>query len=64
MKTEQGIFDTVDAAINAEWDRKGHKKTDWLGMETILRAAVKGRMPIETLDEIIAAFTGRGNELP
>lgn len=62
--------------IEAQWDNDTHRRSgarmDWIGMESLLRNIIRlyrygradGDEAISLVDDAMAAFTRRGNELP
>ena len=50
---------TIRAQLDIIWDTESHKM-NWLGMEEMLRKAILLSEPLDTFDEILAAYTGRG----
>ena len=53
---------TIKERIDAAWESR-KLKTDWLGLESVLRDILRKAAPtpeLRTIDEAIAAFTGRG----
>lgn len=68
MKTPEEIR----AEIQREWDKKVHIVVDWLALENTIRDALRlcaegdpafATVAIELIDDAVAAFTRRGNEL-
>lgn len=71
IKTKTGIHHSIQSAIEAEWKEESGRM-DWLGMEQLIRLTLrafrvnelKPNEIINKIDEIVAVFTKRGNELP